>query len=157
MFTCLRGDPSVRVYYQARLATINTPSCHRLNNEWNIDTDRQPQAVSFPLAAWRGAGTERDGEAGAGDSRGAETRSREEATPIEPTVRLATGNTHSETTDVTSSHVKLSQGNKTHIRSFESKKLNPLHHLQSACAHSFGHCDEHQLASNVGYQKQNEV
>lgn len=115
MLTCLRGDPSVCVYYQARLATINTPSCHRLNNEWDIDTDRQPQAASFPLAAWRGAGAEQDGEAGAGDSRGGERRNHEEAMPIEPTVRQETGNTHSEPTDVTSSHVKLSQGNKTHM------------------------------------------
>lgn len=151
MFTCLRGDPSVCVY-QARLATINTPSCHRLNNEWDIDTDRQPQAASFPLAAWRGAGAERDGEAGAGDSRGGETSSREEATPIEPTVWLATGNTHSEPTDVTSSHVTLSQD--SYGGSFESKKWNPLYHLQSTCGHFFfWHCDEHQLASNVGYQK----
>lgn len=50
--------PSVCVYYQARLATINTSSCHRLNNEWDIDTDQQPQAPSFTL----------DGEAGAGDT-----------------------------------------------------------------------------------------
>lgn len=60
--------PSVCVYYQARLATINTSSCHRLNNEWDIDTDQQPQAPSFPLAAWQAAGTGRGGEAAAGDT-----------------------------------------------------------------------------------------
>lgn len=105
--------PSVCVYYQARLATINTPSCHRLNNEWDIDTDQQPQAPSFSLAAWQGAGTGRDGGAGAGDMRRREEEPR--GGDADRTVRLATGNTHSEPNDFTLSHVKLLQCNKIKI------------------------------------------
>lgn len=36
----------------AWLGTINTVSCHRLNNEWDIDTDQHPQAPSIP-SGWR--------------------------------------------------------------------------------------------------------
>lgn len=68
--------PSVCVYDQARLAAINTESCHRLNNEWDIDTDQPPQAPSFPLAAWQGAGLGRDGEAGDTGRRGGAERRR---------------------------------------------------------------------------------
>lgn len=56
---------------------INTPSCQRLNNEWDIDTDQQPRAASFPLAAWRGAGAERDGEEQERETRGEERRGAE--------------------------------------------------------------------------------
>lgn len=45
-------DPPLSVCGIAWLGTINTVSCHRLNNEWDIDTDQHPQAPSIP-SGWR--------------------------------------------------------------------------------------------------------
>lgn len=44
--------PSLSVCGIAWLGTINTVSCHCLNNEWDIDTDQHPQAPSIH-SGWR--------------------------------------------------------------------------------------------------------
>lgn len=80
--------PSLSVCGIARLGTINTVSCHRLNNEWDIDTDQHPQAPSIP-SGWRERERERkknpkqNREAEAGKHR-REARNQEVVTQAEP-------------------------------------------------------------------------